>query len=274
MQLTDPTRWVPITVVGFGAATAGGFYHWNEESQLLGLFALFCGTIYAKGGGAIAGMFDESSRAILTEQQALEDKAIDATKAVRDAHAANAGIDADLSSVMGAQAVLMAEVSAAKTNEMKHVLREQIVGNLEAIIELEEMNAARLQTEMVNSATEQVLAAWSAEGADKLKDAALAASLAALKDPTAKVASDTVGEMYVKSFADIRATAEANAGKAVELTPEQQAATADAVRALLSKRGLLPTEADLVEQGASAEEIAASAAAQAAALKPLTSVSL
>jgi len=272
-QLTDASRWVPLSIAGFGAATATGLYTWNEESQLLGLFALFCGTIYANGA-PIGKMFDEGANAILKEQQELEDKQIDAAKAVRGAHAQNEGIDADMAAIMEAQQALMAQVAVAKSSQLKHLLREQIVGNLSAVVELEEMNTARLQSEMVNAATEKVLGAWTAEGSADLKDSAMSAALAALADPEAKPASDTVGVMYVKAFGDIRSKIEANSGSDVALSPAQQTETMDAVKSLLGKRGLMPTAADLSSQGLSDAQAAEIVAQQAAALAPVSSIKM
>src|SRR5262245_45977347 len=52
-RLDDPTRWIPLTVGSLGAASLVGLYHWDAESQMLGLFILYVATIYSQAGGAI-----------------------------------------------------------------------------------------------------------------------------------------------------------------------------------------------------------------------------
>eukprot|EP00924_Labyrinthula_sp_SR-Ha-C_P007450 augustus_masked-scaffold_24-processed-gene-3.44-mRNA-1 protein AED:1.00 eAED:1.00 QI:0/-1/0/0/-1/1/1/0/252 len=75
-NLSDPTRFVPLTAAGFLTASATGLYHWDAESQMLGLFMLFVGTIYSQGGAAIAEYFDSSSKQLLDEIHEMENKQI------------------------------------------------------------------------------------------------------------------------------------------------------------------------------------------------------
>jgi hypothetical protein len=238
-KLWDATRWVPLSIAGFGIATATGMYHWNEESQLLGIFALFAGTCYAQGA-PLGKMLDDGSDAMLKEHHAIEDKMIDATKEVKEAHEMNADIDADLAAVLDAQKALIAEIAVAKANKRKHLFRTKLIGDLDALIELDEMNSARMQRDMVNQATEQVLSSFSGAEGGALKGAAMKSALAALKDPKSAPAN-IVGELYTKAFAETRARVEANAGKEVKLSAEQQASAMETVRATLSKRNYAAT---------------------------------
>ena len=57
--LSNPLYGLPIGGIAAASAVANGFYVINEETQLLGLWVLFVGTVYHNFGGAIGEFFDE-----------------------------------------------------------------------------------------------------------------------------------------------------------------------------------------------------------------------
>merc|ERR1712093_335530 len=59
----------------------------SEETQLVGVFAMFCGASYVLGNQAVADMLDAKGKAIIAQHNALEDEAIASIKEVVDAHA-------------------------------------------------------------------------------------------------------------------------------------------------------------------------------------------
>lgn len=83
-KLYEPIRYVPLTVGFFSSLSAAGLYHFNEETQLLGIFCLFVGTVYAKGGDAVGAFLDQQTSAILTEQNDIERQTIEVLKSSKE----------------------------------------------------------------------------------------------------------------------------------------------------------------------------------------------
>ena len=68
----------------------------SEETQLVGVFAMFCGASYVLGNQAVADMLDAKGKAIIAQHNALEDEAIASIKEVVDAHAGRVALLGEL----------------------------------------------------------------------------------------------------------------------------------------------------------------------------------
>jgi hypothetical protein len=230
-QLSSPSRFVPISIGAALFSTATGLYHWNAESQILGLFILFTGTIYAKGGNALGKMLDETSQAILKEQNALEDAQIEATKLAIAAHERQTAVYKDIQQIFEGQKGLMDIIVATSTKRVKHDVRNKTVRLLDNLVAVEQTSSERLQKDLVEAATKRVQAVFS-KAKPALKAKALNQALKMLKNPKAKPANkkDLVDAAYSKYFAAFRKKSEGLKNKPVQLDAATQAQAAEAAK--------------------------------------------
>lgn len=198
-KLNEPSRFVPIALGAGLFSTVTGLYHFNAESQILGLFILFTGTVYAKGGDAIGRMLDDVSDAILKEQNALEDAQIAATKLVIDAHKRQATVFEDIKHIFEGQKALMDQIVAIHNLKLKHEVRDRIARQLEHASVVDEQFQQGLKSKMIEAATEYVRANFENEEDKDLKAKALNASLAAMKDRKAGGQSP-VADLFTSFF--------------------------------------------------------------------------
>lgn len=241
-QLDEPTRFVPLTIAGFGLGSLTGLYHFDGESQLLALWVLFCGTVYSRGGPIIAEMLDDISDQIQKEQSALEDANINAIKATLDAHKSQANLFETINSLYEAQAAVIKEAGEVVPQRLQHSARDAVVSKLDALVTLEQNVKTEITGKLVAKATSSVKEAYTS-GADsgKLKTAALDAAFAALSSPEGAKKDATVGKLYQNFFSSFRAEQEAKKGSTVELTAEQKTAIKDAAESLALREGVDPS---------------------------------
>lgn len=234
-QLHEPTRWVPLVAGGFGLASITGLYHWDAESQMLGLFVLFVGTIYSQGGDAIGKMFDDTADAILKEQTATEDAQIEAVKTAIEANKKQMGIYSDIEQIYGAQKALMEDVSTAAVMKLKHEVRDNFVRKLETVVKVEQDALENVRKTLVNNATNSVRQAFMS-GDSSLKTDALANALAAIKDPSAQ--KDQIGDLYNSYFAEFRKRVSDSTGKDIELTDAEAEEASDTLSSIARRDAL------------------------------------
>lgn len=238
-QLYEPSRWVPLTVGGFGLASATGLYHWDAESQMLGLFVLFVGTIYSQGGDAIGKMFDDTADAILKEQTAMEDAQIESVKTGIEAHKNQMGIYADIEQIYKAQMSLLTSVTEASSLRLQHECRDNFVRKLDTLVKAEEDSIDNIRKNLVEHATAAVREAY-ISGDASLKTNALANALDAIKDPSK--AKDEIGGLYTDYLKQFKKRVDESAGKEFELTPKQAEEVADNVNSIARRDGLQPVD--------------------------------
>ena len=231
--LSNPLYGLPIGGIAAASAVANGFYVINEETQLLGLWVLFVGTVYHNFGGAIGEFFDESGRAVAKEQLAQEEAIISSMQVTADAHRRQVEIRADLEAIRDAQAEIMDSIVAAKSSQLKHELRAEIVSKLDNIVQMEKQITAGIQSGLVASATEQVRA-----DVGSMKKQALDSAFAALADPNSAPGQDPVTEAYNAIFANFSKNMKASEGKDVELSADAQAEIASDMEAVARRDGL------------------------------------
>lgn len=238
-KLYEPSRWIPLTVGGFGLASATGLYHWDAESQMLGLFVLFVGTIYSQGGDAIGKMFDDTADAIMKEQTLMEDAQIESVKTAIAAHKSQMGIYADIEGIYKAQMALLSSVSEASSLRLRHECRDNFVRKLDTLVKTEEDTLDKIRKNLVDRATASVREAF-VSGDDSLKTNALANALAAIKDPSKQ--KDEIGTLYTNYMQQFKKRVEESAGKEFELTDKQAEDVADVVNTIARRDGLQPVE--------------------------------
>lgn len=184
-KLDQPSRWVPLLLGSFGLASATGLYHFDSETQMLGLFALFVGTIYSQGGEAIGKFFDETSDAILKEQLAVEEAQIKAVKTALEAHQKQAGIYGNIKEIIEAQKEIIDEIGEAAQMRLKHEVRDNFVRKLDTVVDMQNKVNSSVREALINNATMAVRESF-ISGDPKLKEDALTNALAAIQNPEAQ----------------------------------------------------------------------------------------
>lgn len=247
-KLTDPTRYVPLTLGGLGFGTMTGLYHIDAESQLLVLWVLFCGTIYSRVGPLIGESLDEMIDQIAEEHKKAEDAEIEAVEQVLEAHRRQVAIYEDIDGLFTGYQELVAKVSATAQNRLHRATNEVFTKKLDMIVQAEAKQKATVQGLLVQKATESVKAAY-ANDTGGVKTKAFDAALLALSNPNEAKKDPTVGQLYTSFFANVKKQSEAFKNTKVKFTPEQVAEMKETLEALGRREGWdtsrlkIPTEA-------------------------------
>jgi hypothetical protein len=236
-KLNDPTRFVPIALGAGVFSTLTGLYHFNAESQILGLFILFTGTVYAKGGDAIGRMLDDTADAILKEQNALEDAQIAATKLVVEAHKRQATVFSDIQEIFEGQKSLMDQIVASHNLKLKHEVRNRIARQLEHAAVVDEQFFQGVKSKMVDAATDYVRSSFEDYDDEELKAKALNASLAQMKDRKA-VGQTPVADLFQSFFVKTKSELAALKTAEVSVSAAEQEEALEVARAAARRDGL------------------------------------
>ena len=235
--LSNPFYGVPIGGLAAATAVATDFYIINEETQLLGLWCLFVGTIYHNFGADVGAYFDSVGDAVLKEQNAQEEAIIESMRVTADAHRHRLDILDDLSMIRDAQNEILETIVSTKSNQLKHELRDKMVVRLDALKQLEQSVTAGVQSTMVDAATNKVLA-----NVGSMKKKALDSAFAAIANPDA-AGSDPVADEYNAVIKEFAAKAAKAKDTPIELSAAEQAEVEDELRAMVRKEGLTDDEA-------------------------------
>jgi len=246
-SIGDWPRAVPMGALLSVPFIAQNWYIMNEETQILGCFCLFTGSIYSLFGDAIGAHFDEDGKAIMAEANALEDINIAAVDAVKEAHAIRATVAADVGAIGEASKELMAEIAVAKTAQLKHDVRADFVRKLDFIVSQENALRESMQASVTEAATASVRAQF-LEGGDKMRAGAFAAAMDALAGKQAS--SDAVSDSYTAFLSSFGANLAAAKDKEFDLPADVVAEIQDDMNALLRRENLdmqvaAPTKAKL-----------------------------
>lgn len=204
----------------------------SEETQLVGCFCLFCGTVYQLGSQSIADMLDAKGKAIMAEHNALEDEAIQGTKDVVSAHEARVALLSQLQVVASAQKEALDELQAAKSMQLKYVVRDNIVKMLDTLVAKDEQTNALLSSKMVTEAAASVAAKFDDP---KVKDKALKEAIDILSSPDK---NPKIVAGFYADFFKAKATSAKKAGNEITLSPEAQAEINDEIIALMKRDNL------------------------------------
>jgi len=238
-RLGDNTTALTGIAVGGGAlATLSGYYVFDAESQILGLFALFVGSIYYQGGPAIAKFLDEQAEAIQKEQNALEEVQLAAAKLALDAHTKQATVFGDIQAVFEGQVGLMKLIVQTQGGKLKHEVRNKAARQLDHLVSAEASAKARYERELVDKATAAVTKVFSSPKAAKIKAKALDTAFAQLKDPKAASKKDPVSALFKAYFAMVKKKAAKSKGKDVALSAKARASALDAAKTAQKREGL------------------------------------
>ena len=212
------------------------FYILDAESQLLGLWCMFVGTCYYNFGDSVAGFFDDIAVGVQADQNAQEDAIIGAMEVTKEAHMRQTAIYEDIQAIYEAQKVVMDSLCTAKSSELGHIMRAQVVAKLETVVQQESRMTNTIQSNLVAAATEQVRSSVAGERA---KTMALENAFAAIADPSAPPAGkDPVSAIYTKFFADFNGRLAAAGSADIELSAEVQAQMEEEMKTAARRDGL------------------------------------
>jgi len=169
----------------------------NEETQLLGCFMVFVGTMYTQAGDLIGKALDAKGQAVIAEHNAQEQVNIAAVYAVIAAHEKNLTLVQDMQSILTLQVELMETLDKAKMMEYQHTVRNDVVKKLDYFAAKEDQFRASVQSILVAKATASVEESF--KTVKTLQDNALAMAMATIADPT-KVQPDAVAPVYADFF--------------------------------------------------------------------------
>jgi hypothetical protein len=232
----NPFYSVPLCGLGVMTATATDFYILDAESQLLGLWCMFVGTCYYNFGDSVAGFFDDIAVGVQADQNAQEDAIIGAMEVTKEAHMRQTAIYEDIQAIYEAQKVVMDSLCTAKSSELGHIMRAQVVAKLETVVQQESRMTNTIQSNLVAAATEQVRSSVAGERA---KTMALENAFAAIADPSAPPAGkDPVSAIYTKFFADFNGRLAAAGSADIELSAEVQAQMEEEMKTAARRDGL------------------------------------
>jgi hypothetical protein len=237
-KLDDPTRYVPLTVTGFGLGWATGLYHFDAETQILALWVLFCTTVYSRGGPVISGMLDDMANDIEKEQKAAEEAQIEAVKLTLEAYKGNKALVQDVKELFDGQSVLMAKIAAGASNRLKHGVREAYVRKLDSLVRAEEKTAEQQRAALLSAATQNVSAMFTAPSEAALRASAVDAAIKALGNPKTAKRPAQVAEAYSAFFQDFNAELKAQSGKSFDVPASVQKEIRDALEQIARREEL------------------------------------
>jgi hypothetical protein len=205
----------------------------NEETQLLGCFMVFVGTMYSQAGDAIGKMLDVKGQAVMAEHNAQEEIAIAAARSVLGAHQKKLTLVADMQMVYTAQSELLGMLAAAKSMELQYMLRADIVKKLDFLAMKEDMAKSAQQGTMVTKASAAVKAKF--ESDKDLQGKALSEALDKIADPN-KASEDVVGKLFSGYFKDYASKVKSSTGEIAIPAEVLEAANAE-ILALRKRSG-------------------------------------
>lgn len=198
LQNLDATAAVPIAGLGAIAMIQNDVLQMDAEMQIAALFVAFVGTAYSQGGDAAAKMLDATSDQILEEQNKAEEAEIEALALVRALHEKQTTVHGDMAAVFEAQSALMDGLVAAKSNKLKHDVKNQVSKMLDALV-VQEANVQRdVQSQLVAAAVGSVRAQATA---DAMKASALDEALQTIANPEGGAKDDAIGKLFSDYFA-------------------------------------------------------------------------
>lgn len=230
-KLDDPTRYVPLTVSGFGLGWATGLYHFDAETQILALWVLFCTTVYSRGGPVISGMLDEMASEIEKEQKAAEEAQIEAVKLTLAAYKGNKALVQDVKELFESQNEVMAKIGAGASNRLKHGVREAYVRRLDSIVRAEEKAAEQQRATVLTFLKDRVSGSFSgsSEGQSTLRASVVDAAIKVLGNPKEAKRPPQVASVYLSVLKEFDAELKASSGKAFDVPVAVQKDIRDAL---------------------------------------------
>jgi len=169
--LSDIRVQVPIGFLAAIPLLQNQVFILNEETQLLGCFMVFVGTMYSQAGDAIGKALDAKSNAVIAEHNAQEEVTLAAVRSLVGAHEKKLTLVEDMKMIFSAQSELLGMLAAAKSMELQYVLRAEIVKKLDYLALKEDQLKSSQQAMLVSAVSATVEKTFLSD--EKLKDAAL-----------------------------------------------------------------------------------------------------
>lgn len=219
----DPLYMIPIGWTFAIPALHNEFFIINEETQLTGVFLLFCVIVYTQAGEMIHKGLVSKADAMLAEQNELEDAVIECLEDLyTDIDKLSGSLVQDFEAISKTTEETYAKLNAAGAIKPHYDMKAQVERVLH-IIEQEEVNVkekakATLMAEATAAVTEQFLTS------KELKKSALDLAIAKIQG-TAKASDDPVKAAFIKFFKD-KAAAAAKADDSAELKAQRAALVA------------------------------------------------
>lgn len=208
----------------------------SEETQLVGCFALFCGTVYNLGADSIAEMLDAKGKSIMAQHNALEEEAILSIKEVVSAHESRVALLSELQVIAEAQAEGLAMLKSAKCMELEHAVRADMVKKLDTLVQKQEATENMLKGKLIAEAAAAVEKQLATD--ESVKTALLAESIKTIGNPKNAEGGDVVTGLFKDFFAKRAADAKANKGKQVPLSDAAIAELNEELAALAKRDGI------------------------------------
>merc|ERR550537_820888 len=117
---------------------------------------VFVGSVYSQAGDAIGAALDAKGEAVMAEHNEQEQVQIRAAKAVIEAHKQKLSLVDEMKAIHSTQAELLSMLADAKSMELQHVLKADIVKKLDFVAQKEENFRAAQQVQIAESAAEAV----------------------------------------------------------------------------------------------------------------------
>lgn len=202
-KLYDPTRWVPITIGSFALATATGLYHWDSESQMLGLFVLFVATIYSQAGDAIGKYFDDQTEAIFKTQRDSEDLQIKGLNMQIDAIKKFTDAEKEVADYLVAMKKLKEDMAIAAPNRFEQRKAKFFLDKLDRAMRQEAELKEEFNRSLITKAT--VKATTTFENDKNLQKQSLSSALKWLQTPDGQKQEMTeAGALFTAFFKNVK----------------------------------------------------------------------
>lgn len=215
-------------------------YHFNEESQLLCLFALFVGTVSTVFGDTARKYLLEQTDAILKEQNAAEMAVEDQISLTITAVEQQMASIQELKKVLEFKKSLVSDVLEARSQILRVKTHSHIQSLLDSVVLQEDNARAALKSRLIANATAHVEKAAASEA---LRKSSLEEALRLLGG--AGDSSDTVGDLFLAYFTQESARMSAEADKVVCETSSDPEALFQQIRDLAVSEDLLQNEPEI-----------------------------
>jgi len=219
----DPLYLIPLGWTFAIPALHNEFFIINEETQLTGVFLLFCVIVYTQAGEMIHKGLVDKADAMLAEQNELEDAVIDCLEDLyTDIDKLSGNLVQDFEAISKVTEETYVKLNAAGAIKPQYDFKHQV----ERILHLIEQEEVNVKEKAKHALMEEATAAVSQEflTSKPMKKAAMDLAIAKIKG-TAKASDDPVKAAFIKFFKE-KAAAAKTADDSAEMKAQREAMVA------------------------------------------------
>jgi len=216
--LSEPMIAGPLMGLLAVGAIGNNLYVFNEETQLLGLFALFVGTVVTMGGETIGKAIDAQTDEILAEMNKWEDAHVESIELNIKTMEGFVQYHEDMKKVVDYQKSLIGATLDAKTLRLKHNVHENILGLLNSCAAQEDNQKTKLTRALLDDATANAMKLA------QTKEVRQSSLTEALNVVSGKPSKDVAGQLFAQFFKEESTKMKANAKTVVAATPSDSKA--------------------------------------------------